>query len=110
VPAPYQLQTTRPYLTNQTYRENAEALDWQVSPKQRRFDDKIRVAVFPARLQTHCNRRYDVRSEVAEWRRPTGRPLNATVAPFGQVLDHRYQADRMTAGLAAKGSSPIAPA
>jgi hypothetical protein len=26
VPAPYQLHTTRPYLTNRTYRENAGAL------------------------------------------------------------------------------------
>jgi hypothetical protein len=34
VPAPYQLHTTRPYLTSRTYRENAEALGGKQTAKR----------------------------------------------------------------------------
>jgi hypothetical protein len=61
----------------------------------------------PGPPPNHSNRGDGFRVELAEWRRPTGRPLNATVTSSGQVLRHRYQADRISVGLAVKGSSAI---
>jgi hypothetical protein len=47
VPAPYQLHTTRPYHTNRTYRENAEALepeDTFSTPSSHMVLDQVEIA------------------------------------------------------------------
>jgi hypothetical protein len=64
--------------------ESAE--DGQPSPKTGWFDDEI-ASLYSRSASEPQQSGDDVRGDLAQWRRPTGRPLNAAATAFGQVLD-----------------------
>jgi hypothetical protein len=70
VPAPYQLQTTRPYLTNQTYRENAETLrDSEGQQRYRAVSRDLTITSANAREQQRpCSHAVYGMQEVKAWK------------------------------------------